>query len=101
MPHPLGETLAPGGKDDRLPIRIPADHAIARPMVGYAPGFATGDGHDIDVVATLVVAAEGDFPAIRRKARPGFLTAGRTQAEGCSTLLRHYPDVARIDKGDL
>ena len=101
LPDPIRETLPPRCKDDALTVRPPAHHAIRRAVKSHAPWLAARDGHHVDVLVALVVSRERNLAAIRRKARPAFLAARRTQPQRRAPVLRREPDVARIGKRDV
>src|SRR5262249_24288854 len=65
------------------------------------PRLSAADGHDVKIDVTIVVGAEGDLRAIRRKPRRLLRPARRTQPQRGPAILRRDPDIAAIDKGDL
>ena len=91
---------ARGGEENRLAVRVPAEHAIGRSMVGDPPGQPAARRHGINIRVAVVISAEGDHGAVRRKAWKGFLAARRAEALRVAAFPGRDPDVARIDEGN-
>ncbi len=69
--------------------------------MGEPQRLAAQRRHGVDVGVAVVVGAEGDRRAVRREAWERLLAAGGAEALGCSAGLRHHPDVAGVDEGDV
>src|SRR2546427_9072333 len=101
MVEPVLFAGARGGEEDGLAVWIPFEHPIGRAMVREALWQTAGGGHDVNIDVAIIIAAESDLRAVRRKARESFLPLRRAEPQGFAAALRRDPDVARIHKGDL
>ncbi len=88
------------GDEQGPAVREPAHHAVGHGVVGHAGGHTAGDGQDVDVLVAIVVAGEGDLPAVRGEAGEGLLPLGRREPVRQAPLLGDHPDVAGVGEGD-
>ena len=70
-------------------------------MVGQATGYSPLRRHHKDIRIAIVVASEGDPVAVRRKIGKTLQAFVCRQTSGIAPVTVHYPDVIRIDEGNL
>ena len=87
--------------EHRPAVRIPVQHPVAVGVVREPHRIATEGRHHVDVGVPVVVAAERDPTSVGGEAWEGLLALRRAQLLGCPARLRHDPDVARVDEGDV
>ena len=64
------------------------------------PGLAAFRGNHVDLLVTVILAGEGDPPPCRIELREEFQPGMRGEANRAPALIRHAPDVARMDEYD-
>lgn len=69
-------------------------------MISDPPGQSARHRHGINIRVAIIISAEGDDGAVRRKARKSFFAARRAEALRVAAFLGRDPDVTRIDEGN-
>ncbi|MBP1621542.1 MAG: hypothetical protein H6Q02_2309 [Acidobacteria bacterium] len=91
----------PGGEQDRLAVRVPLEHPVGRRVMGQPGRQTAGRRHDVEIGVAVVVPREREQSAVGGEARERLLACRCRQALRRAALLRHQPDVAGVDEGDL
>src|ERR1051326_5217897 len=89
------------GIQDVLAVRIPAQHAVRRAVMRDPPRQAAQGRNHVNVGIAVVIAAESDQRAVRRKPGEQLLPARRTQPRGDASGLGRDPDITGVNKCDL
>ena len=72
----------------------------ARRIIRQLPGLAAFGRNHVDLLVTVILAGEGDPTPCRIELREEFQPGMRGEANRTPALIRHAPDVARMDKDD-
>ena len=88
-------------EEDVLPVRCPVTHDLEPAVEREALGFATGHGHEVDVVAAFAHGREGDGLAVRAHARQRVLGLVDRQTTGGRLAIDiGDPDVTPVAEHD-
>ena len=101
----LVEALPPAlhrrSKKHALAVRVPVERALAVGVMAQAHRLAARGGHYVEIGVAVVVGAKGDLLTVRRETGKGLFPSGRGESVSRAPLLRHHPDVARVDERDV
>ncbi len=93
--------LEAAGEEDQPPVRGPVGQRLGGRVVGDPQGHAAGDRHRVEVAVAVVVAHEGERPAVGAEARVLLLARRAGQRRRHAALRGDQPEVVGVEEGDV